>query len=114
MSYNVTRRTREIGIRMALGAGARRILSQVMREVLALVAIGTAFGIGASYLVTRFVSAEWIGLDDRRSMLFGVSSHDPLSITLAAAFLLTVAAFAGYLPARRATKVDPNIALRFE
>src|SRR5581483_4364981 len=107
MSYNVTRRTREIGIRMALGAGAKRVLAQVMRETLLIVSTGVIFGAAGSYFATNVISAAWFGIDDRPNMLFGVGPHDPFSIVLAALFLLVVAAIAGYLPARRAARVDP-------
>jgi predicted permease len=114
MSYNVTRRTREIGIRMALGAGTRRVLGHVMRETIVMVIIGIVFGIMASYAATRFISTKLIGWNDDQSMLFGVGPHDPISIALAAVFLLGVAVFAGYLPARRAARVDPLVALRYD
>jgi predicted permease len=114
MQYNVTRRTREIGIRMALGAGTTKVLGQVMRETLALVAIGIAFGVAASYVATRVISAAWIGIDDQDSLLFGVTPHDPVSMALATMFLLAVAALAGYLPARKAARVDPITALRYD
>jgi len=114
MQYNVTRRTREIGIRMALGAGAARVLGQVMRDVLVLVAIGSVFGVGASYAATRLISAAWIGIDDKKPLLFGVTPHDPVSLVMATLFLLAVAAIAGYLPARKAARVDPIRALRYD
>ena len=114
MSYNVTRRTREIGIRMALGAGTRRVLGQVMRETIVMVVIGIVFGVMVSYAATRFISTRLIGWTDDQSMLFGVSPHDPASIALAAVFLLGIAVFAGYLPARRAARVDPLVALRYD
>jgi predicted permease len=114
MQYNVTRRTREIGIRMALGAGTRSVLGQVMRETLILVAIGITLGIASSYVVTRLASAAWIGLNDQDRLLFGVTPHDPLSIAIATLFLLAVATIAGYLPARRAARVDPIAALRYD
>jgi predicted permease len=114
MQYNVTRRTREIGIRMALGAGTRKVLGQVMRETLVLVAVGIVSGVAASYAVTQLISAAWIGIDARTPLLFGVTPHDPLSLALATFFLLAVAAIAGYLPARKAARVDPILALRYD
>jgi predicted permease len=114
MQYNVTRRTREIGIRMALGAGAAKVLGQVMRETLVLVAIGIAFGVAASYAATRVISAAWVGINEQDSLLFGVTPHDPVSLGLATVFLLAVAGLAGYLPARKAARVDPIAALRFD
>jgi predicted permease len=114
MAYNVTRRTREIGIRMALGAGTREVLGQVMRETMVLVAIGIVFGVAASYAATRVISAAWIGIDDSASLLFGVTPHDPVSLAMATLFLLAVAAIGGYLPARKAARVDPITALRYD
>jgi predicted permease len=104
MSYAIVRRRQEIGIRMALGAGQRRVLGMVLRESLAVVVVGSAIGIGAALLITPVV----------KSLLFGVSPADPVSMALSAATLLIVAAVAGFLPARRASRVDPMIALRYE
>src|SRR5262249_36997679 len=100
MQYNVTRRTREIGIRMALGAGSRKVLGHVMRETLVLVVVGTAVGLAGSYAATSLISAAWFGIDAETHLLFGVSPHDPVSLVMATLFLLAVAAVAGYLPAR--------------
>ena len=104
MAYNVARRTRDIGIRMALGAEPGNVLWQVLRESLVLVCIGIAIGIPAALAGTRLV----------RSMLFGLGFADPIVIVLAAALLALVAALAGFLPARRASRVDPMVALRYE
>jgi predicted permease len=104
MSYNVARRRNEIGIRMALGAEQARVLSMVMREVAWLIAIGLAIGLGAALATTRFVS----------SFLYGLKANDPWTLSLAAAVLAGVAFAAGYLPARRASKLDPMTALRDE
>ena len=104
MSYLVTRRTNEIGIRMALGAARANVRWLVMREILALVALGVAIGIPAALAGNRFVA----------NMIFGVKSTDPASLLTAVALLLTVAIFAGYFPARRASRVDPMEALRYE
>src|SRR5262249_34109331 len=112
MSYNVTRRTKEIGIRMALGAGARRVLGQLMRETLRVVAVGIVLGIVASYVASGLVTTALIGIEDDRTMLFGVSAHDPVSIGLAAVFLLAVAAIAGDLPARKAAQAGTLVAFR--
>jgi len=104
MSYAVTRRTNEIGIRMALGAGRANVLWLVMGEILALAALGITIGVPAALAGDRVVS----------SLLFGLSSNDPVTMLTAPAILLVVAALAGYLPARRASKVDPMVALRYE
>ena len=104
MSYAVARRTGEIGIRLALGAARRDILGMVMRETLAIVALGIAIGMPATLAATRFV----------RSMLYGLEATDPLTITMSALVMMTVAVLAGYLPARRAANVDPMVALRCE
>jgi predicted permease len=104
MAYNVARRTREIGIRMALGAEPASVRWQVLRETLVLVCIGIAIGVPAALAGTRLV----------RSMLFGLGFADPIVIVAAAALLALVAALAGFLPARRAARVDPMVALRYE
>jgi predicted permease len=104
MTYAIVRRRQEIGIRMALGAGQRRVLGMVLRESLVVVAAGSTIGIGAALLITPVV----------KSLLFGVSPADPVSMALSAGTLLIVAAVAGFLPARRASRVDPMIALRYE
>jgi predicted permease len=104
MAYAVARRTSEIGIRMALGAERRLILRMVMRETLLLVIVGAAIGVPTALASTRFVS----------SMLFGLAPTDPTTLVTATAVMLAVAALAGYLPARRASRVDPMEALRYE
>jgi predicted permease len=104
LSYAVARRTNEIGVRLALGAQSRDVLWLVFREVLLLVGIGIVTGLVAASAVTR--TAE--------SLLYGLQPNDPLTLVLATMTLLAVAALAGYLPARRASKVDPMIALRHE
>jgi predicted permease len=104
LSYTTTRRTREIGVRMALGASRNDVLWIVMRDALRLVLIGAALGVPAALAATRFLDSQ----------LFGISATDPVAIGLATLALLIVAALAGYLPARRATRVDPLVALRYE
>jgi len=104
MSYAVTRRTNEIGIRMALGAERSGVLWMVMRESLMLVGAGVAIGIPAALAAARLVS----------SVLYGLKANDPMTIAVSALVMTAVAALAGYLPARRAAKVDPMVALRYE
>ena len=104
MSYIVSRRTGEIGIRMALGAERTHVSWLVVRDILVLIAIGIAIGIPATLALGRLVS----------SMLFGLKPTDPLSLIAAPALLFVVAILAGALPARRATRIDPMIALRCE
>jgi ABC-type antimicrobial peptide transport system permease subunit len=104
MSYGVARRTNEIGIRMALGARGRSVLWLVLREALTLVVIGLMVGVGASLLVTKTA----------KTLLYELKPNDPLTIALATLLLALVAVLAGYLPARRASRVDPMVALREE
>jgi len=101
-SYSVSRWTSEIGVRMALGATRGEIVALVMRETAALTAVGIALGLAVGYGVTGLI----------RSMLFGLEPHDPATFAGAALVLAAVAAAAGYLPARRASRVDPMEALR--
>ena len=104
MAYTVARRTREIGIRMALGAFEKHVVWMVMREVLLLVGIGIAAGLAATAGLTRLVQTQ----------LFGVTPHDPGTLVLAAFGLLAVACAAGYIPAVRASRIDAMRALRYE
>ena len=104
LAYEVTRRTREIGIRIALGAQAKDVLRSVVRQGLALALVGAAVGIGVALGVTRYL----------KSMLYDVHANDPLTIVAVVALLILVALAACFIPARRATNVDPMVALRCE
>jgi macrolide transport system ATP-binding/permease protein len=104
MSYTVARRTGEIGIRMALGAQRGAVVRAVLGEVLILVAVGLAISVPAALGTSRFV----------QSLLFGMKPNDPLALTVAVAILLGAALLAGYVPARRASRIDPMAALRHE
>jgi predicted permease len=104
MAYAVSRRTREIGIRMALGAIGGDVIWMVMREVLLLVAIGVAVGVPAAILLSQFV----------KSQLFGLEPHDPATILASTVLLALVAGLAGFVPALRASRIDPMRALHYE
>jgi putative ABC transport system permease protein len=104
IAYSVSQRTREIGIRIALGAQQTDIMKMVLLKGLLLTLLGIAAGIAFAFVMTRLIS----------SLLFGVSSTDPLTFMVVSLLLLIVALFACYIPARRATKVDPMVALRYE
>jgi ABC-type antimicrobial peptide transport system permease subunit len=104
MSYSARQRTREIGIRMALGASSRAILGLLLRKGLAMVAVGVAAGILGAAVLSRAL----------RSLLYGVSATDPLVFAGIAAVLAAVALLAAFVPARRATRLQPVLALREE
>jgi len=104
MAFMVARRTREIGIRMALGADSSLVVWMVMREVLTLALIGVAIGLSAAWAATRLIQAQ----------LFGIQPTDLLTMAVAALGIVAVAVLSGYLPARRATTIDPVRALRWE
>jgi predicted permease len=104
LSYAVLQRTNEIGIRMALGAERSRVIGMILRETAILVVIGLAVGVPASLASARLI----------QSKLFGLQPADPLTLAVALGIMIAVAAASGYLPARRASKVDPLVALRYE
>ena len=104
MSYSVAQRGHEIGIRMALGAARTTVLKLVLRQGMSLVAIGLAIGIAGALAVTRYLESQ----------LFGVKPTDPITFTIVALVLATVALVATLVPALRATRVDPMVALRQE
>jgi predicted permease len=104
ISYLTSQRTHEIGIRMALGAGKSDVLVMVVRQGLKVVLVGVAIGIAGALVLTRFLA----------SLLFGVRPTDPLTFTAVSLILIAVALLACYIPARRASKIDPMVALRYE
>ena len=104
ISYSVSRRVREIGIRMALGAGRREVLRMVLKEAMALVAVGIGLGLAAGAIMTRLLAG----------FLYAVSVTDPATFAGVTLLLGAVALLASLIPARRATRVDPMVALRYE
>jgi ABC-type antimicrobial peptide transport system permease subunit len=104
LAYTVGRRTSEIGIRVALGASGKQILKMVLREAFALVLIGVLLGLPMALAAGRLVASQ----------LYGLKTSDPLTLSAAIGLLVAVASLAAYLPARRASKVDPMVALRYE
>jgi predicted lysophospholipase L1 biosynthesis ABC-type transport system permease subunit len=104
ISFSVVRRQREIGIRAALGAQQRQVVGLVMREAVVLMTAGLVIGVGASLLAVRSAA----------SLLFGLTPHDPMTLAGACVLLVTVTAFASFIPARRASRFDPLSALRQE
>jgi predicted permease len=104
LAYSVARRTREIGVRIALGASVSNVLRLVLGQSMVTVVAGVVIGIAGSVLLTRFM----------QSLLFGVSATDPITLTAVALLLTGVALLASYVPARSATQVDPMVALRYE
>lgn len=107
VAYSVSQRTHEIGIRMALGANRGSVLKLILKQGMLLTLIGVALGLGGAYVLTKY-------LESLTTMLYGVKPTDPLTYGLAAVLLTMVALLASYIPARRATKVDPLVALRYE
>ncbi|MEJ7617869.1 MAG: FtsX-like permease family protein [Pyrinomonadaceae bacterium] len=110
MSYAVSQRTREIGIRMALGANRFGVLRMILRQGMTLAFFGVALGLVGAYALTQYLESRM----DLSQMLYGVNITDPLTYAMMAALLILVALVACYVPARRATKVNPMIALRNE
>jgi ABC-type antimicrobial peptide transport system permease subunit len=104
MSYTVSQRQREIGVRLALGAQRGHVLQMVLRQGTKLALVGVAIGIGAGLGLTRLMT----------HLLFGVTAHDPLTFAAVSGLLILVACLACYIPARRAILVDPVVALRYE
>jgi ABC-type antimicrobial peptide transport system permease subunit len=104
ISYTVERQTQEIGIRLALGAQRQDILERVVGKALALAGVGVVIGIIGGLAVSRTMS----------SVLYGVQSNDPVTFVSVSALVAVVAFLASYIPARRAAKVDPMVALRYE
>jgi predicted permease len=104
MAYTVARRTREIGVRMALGAGQSGVLWMILREVAVLAAIGVGIALPVAYALSRLI----------QSQLYGIVANDPLVMSAATLSLAIVALLAGYVPALRATHIDPMVALRYE
>ena len=104
MAYSVSQRTRELGVRMALGASRRRVLFLILADGMRLTLAGTAIGLTATFFLTRYVS----------SLLFNVPPYDPLTLVGVVTALVCISLCACYIPARRATLIDPIVALRGE
>jgi putative ABC transport system permease protein len=104
MAYSVSRRTREIGVRVALGARSRDVLTMILSQGMRTIMIGIIIGLAGSFALTRTM----------QSLLFGVTATDPLTFVAVIALLIAAALAACYIPARRATKIDPMVALRYE
>jgi ABC-type antimicrobial peptide transport system permease subunit len=104
VSFSVASRTREIGVRMALGAPKTSVLWLILRETMILVTVGIAIGVPVAYILSRFVSSQ----------LYGVKATDFATGLAALALLVSVAALSGFIPARRASSIDPLKALRYE
>src|SRR5262249_52388294 len=108
LAFGVVQRTGEMGLRMALGAGHADVIWMILREALLLVLAGVTLGVPVALAVSQIAGSQISGL------LFGLKATDPFTIATATLLLVVVASFAAYLPARRAAKVDPMVALRNE
>src|SRR6185503_16429587 len=106
LAWSVTQRTHEIGIRMAIGADRRKVLQMILRQGLVLTLVGVALGLAGAYVITKY-------LESLTTLLYGVQPRDPLTYGVTAGLLIAVALVACLIPARRATKVDPLVALRY-
>ena len=104
MSYTVSQRTQEIGVRLALGAQTADVRGMILAQTIKLTVLGVAIGLAGAFVVARFLT----------SLLFGVGTHDPVTFFGVALLLILVAVVAAYVPARRAMRVDPIVALRYE
>ena len=107
LAYSVSQRTHEIGIRMALGADPLNVLKMIVKQGMSLTLVGIALGLGGAFVLTKY-------LESLTSMLFGVKPRDPLTFAVIGGSLAAIALVACLIPARRATKVDPLVALRYE
>ncbi|HKQ79003.1 MAG TPA: ABC transporter permease [Blastocatellia bacterium] len=112
MSYLVTQRTHEIGVRMALGAGGPDVLRLIIRQGMQPALLGVLIGLAGAFALTRLMGSLLFGVNATQGLLFGLSATDPMTYAVIALLLTSVAALACYIPARRATKVDPMLALR--
>jgi ABC-type antimicrobial peptide transport system permease subunit len=104
VAYSVTRRTHELGVRMALGAGKLAVMRLLLGQVTITIAVGLAIGLPSTWALTRIIESQ----------LYGIKAHDPLSLLVASAAVTGIAILAALLPLRRATRIDPVRALRYE
>jgi putative ABC transport system permease protein len=115
VTYSVSRRTHEIGIRMALGANQGQVRTLILRQGLILTLAGVTIGLAGAFVLTRFLGVLGSRLDAGfDEVLYGISPTDPVTFTAVSVLLISVALLACYIPARRATKIDPMRALRYE